>query len=383
MIFYKKVKLWGASCIRRQQLTMMGPQSSLLFLAVGLVATTGVASKDPLLGINLASGASATVNIGTDLLPGLTSNANVFVGLCGRSTCCVVRLSGYYNGHPGRVDTILSDYNSLFSPSYWSYVQQETDNTKLSYWLPENDTAVLTVSNNHQTFKVQMADGLFGRSSRSVTVQCRPDETQLLVQSAGVGSHQIFNREAEPKQLRGPMLTSGDQVTLSVRVPASGYSASLYVGLCTDHECATVVISTPSSAGSGNLAFGSGITVSNNPTDDFSVTYQSTPGREAWSSSEYDFSVALHPDGLLQVWMRTDTVAQVPLPDGWSGLSQGLVLKAQHSYGTLSYSREVSGTKSRSELPAPRFPAPISFSAKQRRTDFAAPSAVEPSFLSK
>ncbi|KAK3928554.1 Pyridoxine 5'-phosphate synthase [Frankliniella fusca] len=335
-----------------------------LVVSLALALAGGVSAKDPLLGVKLASGASATVLVGTELIQGLDSRKSMTVALCGRSSCCRVQISGYYNGHPGQVDTLLQDYNNLNSIGSYSWVQRETDSLKLASWLPENDTMVLAVSNNHQVLTVAMADGLFGRSSRSVTLQCRPDETQLLVESSNVGSNRI--QDKDKVAMRGPVLSSSEQVTLTMALGSrcNGYSGySLVVGLCTDNECATVVITTPNSASSGNLAFGSGITRSNNPNDDSYVTYQETPGSGTWSVASYDFSVAFHPDGLLQVWLKPDTVAQVPLPAGWD-TGAGLELKALHGCGSFSYSKEVSGTKSRRNLPKPIFPTPIRVSSQ-------------------
>lgn len=353
-----------------------------MVLAVALVVTIrGVASKDSLLGIHLPSGERYLINGGTKLLDGRgpTEGPAVSVGLCGRSSCCVLRINGFYNGHAGKADAILVDHNNLLSNGSSRLVQKDPDPRKLPLWLVEgsdNDYMVMYVANNNQAMTVTLADTPCQKKYRDLTVQCRPDETQLFVQSTGVG-YALINLGAGRKEwLWGPTLSAGDQVTLTMRVASSRYTSSLYVGLCWWYECATVVIATPASAGTGNLAFGSGFTVSNNPNDDFSVTYQDLPREEVWAEGEYDFTVAFHPAGLLQVWLRPDTVAQVPMLP-WKGYS--LELKALHPYGTFSYSRQQKN--SLRAFPAARFAAPIRVSSKHHlRTNFSTPAAIQPPF---
>ncbi|KAJ1519232.1 hypothetical protein ONE63_011162 [Megalurothrips usitatus] len=66
----------------------------------------------------------------------------------------------------------------------------------------------------------------------------------------------------------------------------------------------------------------------------------------AWKDTSYNVSVALHPDGFLQVWQDSDDVAEVPLPEE---IRQEPTLRVLSSNGNVAFDSQ--GVQLKKNLP--------------------------------
>ncbi|KAJ1523206.1 hypothetical protein ONE63_001093 [Megalurothrips usitatus] len=273
---------------------------------------------------------SARLRLTIDKLSGrspFTSGGQVTVALCGPTTCCGHLVQGLDDTWPGTGYAVKIKGNTVRG-RVQSYAESFSG---VSTWLSNNS---IEVEKHNQLLGVWPA----GRPELKRWIECFSNETNIVV--AGLNSLGSVNVQADSggnSWTLGPVLQSGERVLVGLSKNYY-YSGVLSVGLCGRKSCASVQIGAPRTTSGGVLAYGSGITKTNSPDDSFGTTIHpsSSYNSNAWSDLAYNFSVALHPDGFLQVWQPEDpnNVAEVPVPED---VLQQPTLKVLSTNGNVAY----------------------------------------------
>ncbi|XP_034231413.1 uncharacterized protein LOC117639650 [Thrips palmi] len=297
--------------------------------------------------LGLPINGNAHLRLEVDMLAGytFTSGYVVSVALCGGNTCCGHCISGLADKVPSSSYTFKTAGNNL--PR--SGTSQQTF-SGVGEWLAKNIS--LEVEKHGRLLGLWPS----GRPEMKRWIECFSNETHLLVQSTRMGSTNAWLPSGEPALL-GPVLQPGERGVLRMAQVAGRTNlwSYLVVGLCGQQTCATVRIAAPYINATGTpMDYGTVFTTTNNPEDSWRtfIDSPSTFSTTLWSESAYDFVVALHPDGFLQVWQEADrdTVAEVPVPAEAGDAAP--VLKVLSPTGNVAYTSQ--GVNLRHTLPPPQ-----------------------------
>lgn len=302
-----------------------------------------------LLGVPVGSGRlRLTVETDPNPSPSGPAGGDMTVAVCGPTSCCGHVLRGLDDSWQPLGYTFKVTSNTLLGNAY---TQQSYGG--LSLWLSKN---TIDVEKHNQLFAVWPT----GKPEFKRWIECFPNETNVVVGSSGfLRSVNILDDNS--LQPLGPVLQSGEHVVVRLNlVPFYGQPTQLTVGLCGQHTCAVVIIREPRTKRGGTMKYSSGIIEnSNDPSASFTTQIHSptTINGAAWTDASYNISVALHPDGFLQVW-QDEQVAEVPVPDD---VLRQPTLKVLSNIGNLAYTSL--GVQAKGDLPTP------SLADKNRRAE--------------
>lgn len=285
---------------------------------------------------------SAQLLLSVDLLAGRIpyySGGQFAVALCGQSSCCGHMLGGHDDTSPSASSTFTTIGNTL---AMYQHTQQSVFG--LTTWLSNN---TIEVEKHNRLLAVWPT----GRPEFKQWIECPTDATNIVIQPYNsLGSVNILPDSSGNIRPLGPLLDPGESILVKfVLVPYYNVLTKLTVGLCGRGSCAVVEIGEPRSEDGGKMAYNSGIiNKSNNLQDKFDVIIHRTLSYKssAWKDTSYNVSVALHPDGFLQVWQDSDDVAEVPLPEE---IRQEPTLRVLSSNGNVAFDSQ--GVQLKKNLP--------------------------------